>query len=93
MLEFSELLVGGIPLIVVIFGLIEFVKSFGLQGKWLTLCSLLLGLVFGFAYKLAETGVPVDYAAWFSVTIFGLALGLVTSGFYKFLDARLPKVD
>lgn len=93
MLEFSELLVNGIPLVVVIFGLIEFIKSFGLQGKWLTLVSLLLGLAFGISYKFAESGIPVDYASWFAVVIFGLALGLVTSGFYDFIDSRLPKIQ
>ncbi len=36
---------------------------------------------------------PADFAGWFAVLIFGLALGLVASGFYKFLDARLPKVQ
>ena len=36
MIDFTQLLVGGIPLLVVIFGLVEFIKSFGLKGNWLT---------------------------------------------------------
>jgi hypothetical protein len=58
MTDLSQLLVGGIPLLVVIFGLVEFIKSFGLKGNWLTGASLFLGLVFGFAHKIAESGVP-----------------------------------
>ena len=33
MFDFSTLLVKGIPLIVVIFGLVEFCKSLGLKGR------------------------------------------------------------
>jgi hypothetical protein len=91
MTDLTQLLVGGIPLLVVIFGLVEFSKSFGLKGNWLAGASLFLGLVFGFAYKIAETGVPATFAGWFVVIIFGLALGLITSGFYDFADKRMPR--
>ena len=50
MIDITQFLVGGIPLLVVIFGLVEFIKSFGLKGNWLTGASLFLSLVFGFAY-------------------------------------------
>ena len=92
MTDLTTLLVGGIPLLVVIFGLVEFSKSFGLKGQWLTALSMLLGLGFGFAFKIATEGVPAGFAGWFTVIVFGLALGLTTSGFYKFLDSRLNKV-
>jgi len=86
----SQLLVGGIPLVIVIFGLVEFAKSFGLQGKLVTLLSMLLGVIFGICYKIAAAGLPAGFAGWFIVVVFGLALGLVTSGFYKFIDNRMP---
>ena len=90
--DLTKLLVGGIPLIIVIFGLVEFAKVFGLKGKWLTLFSLLLGLFFGIAYKIAMNGLPIGFAGWFVVAVFGLALGLITSGIYKFAAKRLPQV-
>lgn len=93
MTDISTLLVGGIPLIIVIFGLVEFIKSFGLSGKIVTLLSMAFGLLFGIAYKVADSGVPGGFAGWFAVAVFGLALGLVASGFYKFADSRLPKVE
>jgi hypothetical protein len=89
---FNTLVIGGVPLMVVIFGLIEFSKSLGLAGKKLTVGSLLLGLVFGIAYQLATTGIPATFGSWFIVVVYGLALGLVTSGFYDFVDSRMPKV-
>jgi|WetSurMetagenome_2_1015567.scaffolds.fasta_scaffold818949_1 hypothetical protein len=90
-MDLASLLVGGVSLIVVIFGLVEFVKSLGLKGNWLTVTSLLIGLVLGLGYKIAEAGLPTGFAGWFAVIIFGLTLGLVASGFYKWSDARFPK--
>ena len=93
MTDFNSLLVGGIPLLIVIFGLVEYSKSFGLKGHWLTIFSMLLGIGLGIAYKISESGLPVGFAAWFIVVIFGLALGLVASGFYSFVDKRAPRLD
>ena len=58
----------------------------------LTVFSLVLGLAFGMAYKIAESGLPVSFAGWFAVIVFGLALGLVASGFYDFANKRMPRV-
>ena len=93
MTDFNALLVGGIPLVVVIFGLVEFIKSLGLAGKPLTIVSLALGLIFGLAYQVSVNGIPIAYGGWFEAVIFGLAIGLVTSGFYKFVDDRFPSRD
>ena len=91
MTDFTSLLVAGVPLVAVIFGLVEFLKKFGVQGNWLTLASLLIGLVLGFCYKVSEAGMPADFAAWFSTIVFSLALGLVASGLYDFADNRTVK--
>jgi hypothetical protein len=91
MIDLTSLLVGGIPLLIVIFGLVEFSKSFGLKGHWLTVVSMLLGLLFGTAYQISKTGTPRSFAEWFGLVVFGLALGLITSGFYDFADKRMPK--
>ena len=92
MYDISALLVGGVPLAAVIFGVVEFIKKVsGLRGKWLTMVSLLLGLAFGAAYQFAVSGLPTGFGGWFAVIVFSLMLGLVASGYYKFLDSRLPK--
>ena len=89
--DISTLLVGGIPLVAVVFGLVEFVKSFGVRGHWLTIVSMLLGLAFGVSYQIANAGLPAGFASWFAMAVFGLVLGLVASGFYKFIDVHTPK--
>ncbi len=93
MFDVTKLLVGTIPLIAVVFGLVEFAKELGLKGKWLTVFSMALGLAFGFAFQLAQSGVPAAFSGWFEIGIFGLAIGLVASGFYDFANARFPRVN
>jgi hypothetical protein len=90
-MDFNQLVVAGIPLIAVIFGLVEFAKRFGLKGNWLTIFSMVLGVGLGIAYKISESGVPIGYSNWFGVCIFGLALGLTASGIYDFADSRTVK--
>jgi hypothetical protein len=89
-MNFDTLLVGTIPLMIVIFGLVEMVKSFGLKGNVLTIFSMLLGLVFGVCFQIALQGFPLTFAGWFEIIIFGLAIGLAASGFYKFVNNRIP---
>ena len=91
MYDISTLLVNGLPLSAVVFGLVEFIKSFGLRGRWLTIASMLLGLAFGVSYQIANAGIPVSFAGWFAVAVFGIMLGLVASGLYDFVDTRMPK--
>jgi hypothetical protein len=79
---FENVLVHGIPLVVVVIGLVEWFKSFGLAGNILRGISMVIGMLAGGGYMLATNGLPTDFAGWFGVVIYGLALGLVASGVY-----------
>lgn len=89
----NNFLVGSIPLVVIIFGLVEFIKSLGLTGRILSILSMLIGVVLGLGYHIATLGMPAGYPGWFVAVCFGLAMGLVASGFYNFANDRFPKVD
>ncbi len=86
----QEYLIGGINIILLVFGLVEFVKKLGIKGVWLTLASLILGMLAGFAFRLVTVGLPVTYQDWIITVVFGLAMGLTASGVYDFLNKRLP---
>lgn len=73
--------INGIPLILVVMGLVEISKSFGAEGKMLTAISFVIGLILGVLYQIS-LGAPVDFAGWFGAVIFGLGLGLVASKVY-----------
>lgn len=78
---FSSITVAGIPLVLIIMGLVEWVKGFGVEGQALRGVSLAVGLALGVGYQLS-VAVPVDFAGWFAAVVFGLGLGLVASGLF-----------
>jgi hypothetical protein len=82
-LEFFAVSVAGIPLIFVVMGLVTLWGELGLKGRAQLVSSFITGLLIGGLYQLAELGVPVDFAGWFALAIFGLGLGVVTSGLYE----------
>lgn len=83
-MDFSSYVIAGVPLVLVVLGLVEWVKSLGLQGVAVKFVSMAIGLILGIGYQLS-LAVPVGFSGWFSVSVFGLGLGLVASGIYDAL--------
>ena len=76
-----DAIVAGLPLVLVVIGLVEWFKQLGVQGNVLRYVGMAIGLVFGIGYQVS-LGMPTDYAGWFGAAVYGLALGLVASGIY-----------
>lgn len=72
------------PIVVlVVLGLVTFIGKLGVKGIWQMISGMLIGLIFGGAFMIAALGLPHDFPGWFSVIIYGLAMGLVASGIYE----------
>lgn len=80
-MDFSNAMVNGVPLALVVIGLVEWVKQMGVTGQTLKVVSLGLGLALGLAYQYSVQP-PVDFAGWFGAVLYGLGLGLVASGIF-----------
>ena len=72
----------GVPLIFVIIGMVTFMRQLGLVGRGLTVASLVWGLVIGVGYQISVLGVPLDFAGWWAIIIYGIGLGLLAALFY-----------
>lgn len=83
---FENASVAGIPLLAFVLGLVQWIKGFGLAGPQVKVASMAVGVLLGVGYQFS-VGAPADFAGWFAVAIFGVALGLVASGLY---DAGTP---
>ena len=79
-MDFGEL-VNGIPLILVVIGLVEFCKQLGAQGWLLTILSMAIGLVLGVLYQLS-IAMPATFGGWFGSVFYGIALGLAACKLY-----------
>ena len=84
--QFSDAAVAGVPLFAVVLGLVEYAKTFGAKGNALRIISLAVGLVLGNGYQISALGLPANFAGWFAIEVYGLALGLVASGVYQVGD-------
>lgn len=76
-----DIVVNGIPLVIVILALVEFAKQIGVTGKASLVFSMVLGTGLGVAYQVSIAP-PADFNGWFGAIVFGLALGLTASGLY-----------
>ena len=76
-----EQVVNGIPLVVLVIALVEWIKRFGVSGQMLNALSMGVGAAIGIGYWYAQHPL-VSFGDWFGAIVYGLALGLVASGVY-----------
>lgn len=72
--------IDGISVVLLIVGLVELVKKFGVEGNKLTAISVLIGVLVGVGFKLYMM-IP-SAAPWIEVAVTGLAFGLAATGLY-----------
>ena len=81
----------GIPIIIIVFAIVEEIKAYGVTGaKTLRACSLFVGVGLATLAQLV-IGLPTDLAGWVTLVVVGVLYGLVASGGYDFLDPRMPR--
>ena len=102
--SFLDHAVAGVPLLFVVLGIVEWFKSFKgkdglplIAGNGLLQLSLFWGLLLGMCFMLSQTRPPIGdwwvvYVYWFAVVFYGLALGLVASGFYDVIKNLVGKL-
>lgn len=89
--ELPILTLVGIPIVLIVFAFVEEIKAYGVSGeKVLRACSMFFGVGLATLAQLAE-GLPADPAGWATLVIVGVLYGLVASGGYDFLDARMAR--
>jgi xanthosine utilization system XapX-like protein len=77
-----------VTLALLILGIVEFIKKFGVTGNKLTLISMGVGIVFAVIYKFRDIYPPTE--PYIEIAFFGLAAGLCASGIYNFVNVRFP---
>lgn len=90
MFDPESLAIGGVQLIVFVFGLVEFIKAnTKLSGQGVTWLSFGLGALLFLGFN-AETFFP-GAGRYVELVVQALTVGLAASGYYKFLAKRLQK--
>ena len=93
MFDPQEILSNGIPLLVLVFGLVEFFKAlFKMEGTKVTVMAAVMGAVLLTLFELRAV-LAEPYGQVFDIAIKSITFGLAASGYYKFTATRLPKQE
>ncbi len=87
-MDISNFLVNPVTLALIILGVVEFIKKFGVSGNKLMLISMAVGISFALIYKARDLYLPAQ--PYIDVAFFGIACGLGASGIYSFVTDRFP---
>ena len=87
-MDLSNFLVNPVTLALIILGVVEFIKKFGVTGNKLMLVSMAVGMFFAVVYKTRDLYLPAQ--PYIDVAFFGIACGLGASGIYTFGNDRFP---
>jgi hypothetical protein len=79
-----------VPLMSIVFGVVNYIGKWGVKGKLQLVSSLLSGLILG-GIVMYFTILPSTAVAWFSVVLFGLLVGLAASGCYEGIKTASAK--
>jgi hypothetical protein len=84
-MDLGSLLVGGLPLMAVVIGLVQFAKEkLEWSGKGVEVFAIVIGLLFGFGYHVYNVGeFIVSFPFLFEGLLYGLTIGLSATGMYK----------
>ena len=92
MFEATEVIAFGIPLLFLVFGLVEFFKDlFGMEGKKVTLLAMFMGILIFVPVQLIGL-LAAPYELILSIVYGSLTFGLSASGYYKFASKRVLKL-
>lgn len=84
----EEFVVGGIPLLVFVFGLTQFFKEMlSLDGNKVRVASVIIGVVVMVLYQLSAI-LPEPYVTVYNVATAALVAGITAGGFYQYVEAK-----
>lgn len=87
-----EYYIGAVPVALLIFGITEALKEFGVKGKASRVSVFCLGLVFvGIAAANQEKLIDPQVMKWINLAVTAIAGGLAAMGYYDFAKVRFPR--
>jgi len=87
-MDLGTFIVNPITLVLVILGVVEFIKKLGVSGNKLMLISMCVGILFAVMYRLREFYPLLEL--YTDIAFYGIFAGLGASGVYSFINDRFP---
>ena len=87
--DFNLFELGGISVIVLVIGIVESAKRFGLSGKACQIAAMVLGAgLVGLAQAIEAGMIPVNFLPWITIAVMGVGGGLAAGGVFDILKLR-----
>lgn len=84
--------IGGISVALLIIGIVEAAKEFGVNGKGSRALALSLGILFvGLSQAIVQDLIPPDFLPWINLGVTAVAGGLAAMGYYDFVRKNFGK--
>lgn len=87
-MDFSNFVLNPVTLMACVFGIIEFIKSLGVEGNKLRWISMVVGVVLAIVFQ--TTTLFPTISIYVETIFFGLAVGLASCGIFSFINNRIP---
>lgn len=91
-MDFGGFEIGGVAMIVLVVGIVEAAKRFGVEGRWSEALALALGFGFvGLSAAIGEGLVAEPLLPWIRICVLGLGGSLAATGIYDLLKKMTTK--
>ena len=92
-MDFKTFEIGGVSVIILVLGIVEASKRWGLKGTWLQVFSFGLGFVLvGLSATIGAGLIPEVAVPWITIVVYGLGGALAANGLYDFAKKALVKL-
>lgn len=93
-MDFGGMEIGGVGVIVLVIGIVEAAKEFGVTGLWSRALAMILGLgLVGLASAMGRGVVPAEAMVWIEIVVVGLGGALAAMGLYDLARRGLAGRD
>lgn len=91
-MDFQELMIGGVGVLFLVFGIVEQAKAFGVEGKASRVLQLALGFLFvGVGVAIEGGMIPAEVVPYIELIVKGIGGALAAGGVFEFMDKRLQR--
>ena len=92
-MDFKTFEIGGVSVIVLVLGIVEASKRWGLKGTWLQVFSFGLGFVLvGLSATIGAGLIPETAVPWIVIAVYGLGGALAANGLHDFTNRAMTRL-
>jgi hypothetical protein len=86
-MDFNQFVLNPVTLLAIVFGVVEFIKSLGVEGNKLRLISMGVGVLLAIVFQMST--LFSNISPYIQILFYGIAVGLAACGVFSFINDRV----